>query len=99
MIALVVVAVVVILGLAAWAAKSSSDNGPDLNVQTGTSFAEGNCVILASVDGRITPIPSGCSAIGALRIGEVVDLGRPCPSPFEAFDLQADQIRLCLRGS
>jgi hypothetical protein len=99
LIAVVVVVVVAILGFAAWATTSSSDNGREVEVQTGTSFGENTCVVLASVDGRITPLPNECSAIGALRIGRVLDLGRPCPSPLEAFDLQADQIRLCLSGS
>lgn len=97
--AVVAVVVVAILGFAAWATTSSSDNGGDVDVQTGTSFEENSCVVLASVEGRITPLPNECSAIGAMRIDKVFDLGRPCPAPLEAFDLQADQIRLCLKGS
>jgi DnaJ-class molecular chaperone len=95
-VAVIVVAVAAMLGFAAWATTGSSNDGRDVNVQTGTSFGENTCVLLASVDGRITPVPNDCGTIGVLRIDQVLDLGRPCPGNLEAFDLQADQIRLCL---
>jgi DnaJ-domain-containing protein 1 len=98
--AVVVVAVVAMLGFAAWATSSSSStNDRDVNVQTGPTFDVNTCVTLASVGGRITPLPNECSAMGAFRIRQVLDLGRPCPGDLETFDLQADQIRLCLDGS
>jgi hypothetical protein len=95
-VAVVVVAVVAMLGFAAWATSSSSRGDRDVKVDTGTSFDVNTCVVLASVDGRITPVPNECNAIGAMRIDQVLDLGRPCPGTLEAFDLEADQLRLCL---
>lgn len=99
MIAVLALAIVAVLGFAAWATVSSSsnDDGPDhVEVQTATPFTQNSCVVLVSVGGRITPLPNECSAIGAMRIASVTDLGRPCPSALKAFDLQADEVRLCL---
>jgi hypothetical protein len=99
MIAVLALAVVAALGFAAWATSSSSSNDDDpehVDVQTATPFTENSCVVLMSVGGRITPVPNECSAIGSMRIVVVTDLGRPCPSALEAFDLQADEVRLCL---
>lgn len=96
-----VVLVVVALGFAAWATTSSSDEGDEdeVEVQVGTPISEGSCVVLASIDGRIAPVTNECSAIGALRVVSVVDLGRPCPSDTERFDVQADEVRLCLSSN
>lgn len=96
-----VVLVVVALGFAAWATTSSSngDGDGDVEVQVGTPISEGSCVVLASIDGRIAPVPNECSAIGALHVVRVVDLGRPCPSNTETFDVQADEVRLCLSSN
>jgi hypothetical protein len=93
-----IVLVVVALGFAAWATTSSSDSGgdADVEVQAGTPISEGSCVVLASVAGRIAPVTNECSAIGALHVVGVVDLGRPCPSDTKTFDVQADEVRLCL---
>jgi DnaJ-class molecular chaperone len=95
-VALVVIGVVAVVGFAAWSASSSSRENRDVNVQTGTSFAEGSCVVLASVSGRITPVADDCGSTGAMRIALVTDLGRPCPTNLESFDLQAEKQRLCL---
>jgi hypothetical protein len=94
----IVMVVVAVLGFAAWATTSSSDGPRDVRVETGTSFEEGGCVVLGSVGGRITPVPGECSAIGASRIDQIVDLGRPCSGNAEAFDVQNEKLRLCLRS-
>lgn len=91
-----IVLAVVALGFAAWATTSSSDGDGDVDVKVGTPISEGSCVVLASVDGRVTAVPNQCTAIGALRVAQVVDLGRPCPGGTEWFDVQADEVRLCL---
>jgi len=95
----VMIAVAGMLAFAAWATTSSDDGERDVEVETGTLFEEGDCVVLVSVDGRITPLRGECSSIGALRVMAVVDLGRPCPGGTEAVDLQAEELRLCLRAS
>ena len=56
-------------------------------------------MVLVSIDGRITPVSNECSAIGALHVVRVVDLGRPCPTGTESFDVQADEMRLCLSSN
>jgi hypothetical protein len=95
-----VVLVVAVLGFAAWATTSSSSDGEDdVEVQVGTPISEGSCVALASIDGRITPVANDCSAIGALYVVRVVDLGRPCPTGTESFDVQVEEVRLCLSSN
>ena len=95
-IVVIVLVVVAVVGFAAWATSSSSDGPRDVQVETGTPFEEGQCVVLASIGGRITPVPGECSAIGASRIDQMVDLGRPCAANTEAVDLQSEKLRLCL---
>lgn len=96
---LVVLVVVAVLGFAAWATASSNEQDGDVDVEVGSPFVEGECVLLASVRGRITPVPNECSSIGALEVVEIVDLGRPCPERTEAVDVQSDELRLCVRPS
>lgn len=99
-IAVLAIALVAALGFAAWATASSRDDDPGrVDVRTTTPFIAGGCVVLMSVDGRITPLVNQCSAVGAIRIHDVTDLGRPCPAPFEPLDLQADEVRLCLEAA
>jgi hypothetical protein len=95
----VVLVVVAGLGFAAWATTSSDDREPEVQVQAASPYEEGNCVVLASVSGRITAVPTQCSAIGALQIDEVIDLGRPCAPGREVHDVFAEEIRLCLQPS
>jgi hypothetical protein len=92
----IVMVVVVLLGFAAWATTSSSDGPRDVQVETGSPFEEGECVVLVSLGGRITPVPGGCSAVGASRIDEIVELGRPCAGNTEPVDMQTEELRLCL---
>lgn len=94
----IVIVVVAVLGFAAWATTSSTDEPRDVQVETGSPFQEGECVVLASLGGRVTPVPGECSAIGASRIDQIVDLGRPCTGNTEAVDLQSEELRLCLRA-
>lgn len=93
----IVVAVVAVLGFAAWATASSDDDPPDVRVETGTPYEEGTCVVLTPVQARITALPTECSSIGSMVIREIVDLGRPCPQGMEAFDVQVEERTLCLR--
>jgi hypothetical protein len=93
----VVLLVVALLGFAAWATTASDDSTPSVQVEAGLPFEEDTCVLLASVEGRITPTPVGCSSVGAMWIDEIVDLGRPCSPATDAFDLDADEVRLCVR--
>jgi hypothetical protein len=95
----VVLLVVAGLGFAAWATTSSNDAEPTVEIQAGSPFEEDTCVVLASVSGRITPVPTECASIGALWIDEIVELGRPCTRDTEPFDLDAEEARLCLRPS
>lgn len=61
------------------------------------AFTEGECVVLVSSAGRITPVPAECTATGASLITSVTDVGRPCPGGAVPFDLSADERRLCLQ--
>lgn len=94
----VVLVVVAILVFTAYANKRDDVTGDGVEVETTSLFEPGTCVVLASVEGRITPVPVDCSSTGARRITQTVDLGRPCPPGDEAFDLSADEVRLCLAG-
>jgi hypothetical protein len=94
----VLIAVVGMLAFATWA-TTSGDDEPDVEVEAGTPLQEGDCVLLVSVDGRITPVRGECSSVGALRVVAVVDLGRPCPDRSEAVDQPAAEVRLCLSPS
>ena len=95
----VVLVVVAALGFAAWATTSSNDGEADVEVETAPPYEEGTCVVVASVGGRFTAVPTECSAIGAHEIDEIVDLGRPCSQDAETFDVVADELRLCLLPS
>jgi hypothetical protein len=93
-----VVLAVAALGFAAWATTKSSggDGTREVEVRAGTPIREGGCVVLASIDGRVTPVTDQCSSVGAFAVVRVVDLGRPCPAGTEEFDVPADELRLCL---
>jgi hypothetical protein len=94
-IAVVVVVVAAMLAFAAWA-TTAGDEEPDVEVEAGTPLQEGDCVLLTSVDGRITPVRGACSSVGAMRVAAIVDLGRPCPDGSEAVDQPSAELRLCL---
>lgn len=61
------------------------------------SFAAGQCVIMASIDARLTPVPAGCDLQGAQSISAVIAVGRPCPAPARSVDLPGGKTRLCLQ--
>lgn len=96
-IVIVVLVIVAVLGFAAWATSSSSDPDADVEVEAGSPFEKDRCVLLVSLDGRITPVPGECASVGALQIDDIFDLGRPCESGAQALDLPNDELRLCLR--
>ncbi len=65
-------------------------------VGSAAGMVEGSCVVLASIDGRITPLVSECSLHGAFRINAIVPIGTPCDSSSAVADIQIEQTRLCL---
>jgi hypothetical protein len=75
---------------------------PGLAVEAGAGavrFEAGQCVLIVSAGGRLLPVPAGsCDQPRASRITEVTDLGRPCPPGSTPFDLQSDELRLCLQA-
>jgi hypothetical protein len=99
-IAIVVAVVVALLAFAAWATTAGDDDGePAVEVDVGSPFEVGECIVLASVDGRITPVPASCASPGAYEVRDITDLGRPCPSGSETVDVSQHEERLCLRGA
>jgi hypothetical protein len=97
-IVLVAVVVVALLAFAAWATSSSDDSDPELEVETGSPYEVGGCVVLSVVDGRITAVPvSSCNGAGSYEIRQITDLGRPCATGVETVDVSEHEQRLCLR--
>lgn len=74
----------------------SSDRGSSVPVDQPTPYVKGHCVVLASVRGRTTAVPTSCTTFGARLINDVTDLGRPCPPATSPFDVPGDPVRLCL---
>jgi hypothetical protein len=96
-IAIVAVVVIALLGFAAWATTAGDDGDPEVEVDVGSPFDVGECVVLTPVDGRITPVPVRCTTPGAYEIRDITDLGRPCASGNETVDVTQHEERLCLR--
>jgi hypothetical protein len=70
----------------------------EVELDAGSPVAAGDCVVIGSFGGRLVPTVATCDMPGAQTVVTVVDLGRPCASGDTPFDLQEDQIRLCLGG-
>lgn len=56
----------------------------------------GSCVVLASMDGRVSPLLAHCSLHGAFKVNEIIPIGRPCGVASEVIDIGAERTRLCL---
>jgi hypothetical protein len=81
----------------AYATQRDRDAVPGVEVETTPPYAEGSCVLLGSVAGRVTPVPVGdCATGGSYRVERVTDLGRPCPPPTETFAVSDQKLQLCL---
>lgn len=65
-------------------------------VGSSVGLEAGSCVVLASIEGRITPLPVDCSLHGAFVIHDVVPIGRPCGIVSDVVDIASEQTRLCL---
>jgi hypothetical protein len=95
--AVIVVILAAIFVFTAYAVQRDTERPPGVRVETNPTFAEGSCVLLGSVGGRVTPVPVGdCATGGAYRVEEVGDLGRPCPRGTEAFQVPEERLQICL---
>jgi molecular chaperone DnaJ len=96
-IAIVAAVVIALLVFAAWATTAGDDDEPEVEVDVGSPFDVGGCFVLASIDGRFTPVPTDCATAGAYQIREITDLGRPCATGNESLDVAEHEQRLCVR--
>jgi hypothetical protein len=61
-----------------------------------TPYVKGHCVVLASIRGRTTAVPTSCASPGARLVNDVTDVGRPCAAATAPFDVPGETVRLCL---
>lgn len=99
----ILVILVILAGILVFTAYATSQDSSDapsgdaVDLRTGSPFADGSCVQLASVGGRIMPQKvTNCASPAAHRVEATVDLGRPCPAGSEGFDIPTEELRLCL---